>query len=215
MAAMAHAAHARRAAAVVLVASSTVLAACGGSSSSSSSTGSTPSTSGTTTTRTVPAAQYADSVCGSVSSWINSIKSESNTLTTNLSGVSNLSTARAELVRFLQSAVLSTDRLIAQSHAAGTPDVSQGAQATAAINNAFVSIRSSFVSARNRAATLPVNDSNSFQQGASSISSSISTQAKQASSTLKSTGVGTGPLSTAFSQSAACRQVSQQTSTSS
>lgn len=194
---------------LVLAVVAPLLAACGSSTSSGTST--TSSASSTTTAKTVSASQYADSVCGSVSTWINDIKASSNSLQTRVKGASSLTEARAYLVDFLQSSVRATDKLIAEVDAAGQPNVSDAAQVTSTLDSALATVRSAFVDARNKAATLPVNNSTAFSQGATSLSTSISTQAQNASNALNHLSTGNSEINSAFNNSASCKQVANAT----
>src|SRR6266704_2457078 len=85
---------------VVLTAGLTLAACSGGSGSSGSSSSSTQAS--------LTASQWANQVCGNITTWVNQLQSSSNNAVSGLSG-SDLPQIKTQFVNFLGGAVASTN----------------------------------------------------------------------------------------------------------
>src|SRR5713226_3077247 len=70
--------------------------------------------------------KWVYSVCTSLGDWERKVRDLASSISSNLSGVTDLSQARGQLVTFLGNAVDATDTLLARLGDAGVPDVKNG-----------------------------------------------------------------------------------------
>src|SRR5437899_10252546 len=119
------------------------LAACGGGSSSSGSGSSS-------TQASLSASQWANQVCGRITTWVNELQSSSNNAVSGLTGT-NLAQIKAQFVNFLGGAVASTNTMISGVQAAGAPAVPNGQAISQGLVSGLQGIQSAFVQAQTQA----------------------------------------------------------------
>ncbi len=113
--------------------------------------------------RPVDPAVWARTVCGSLSSWGQSLKDAGSSLLTPLSGVTTtLPEVRSALSQFLGAAILRTQQLLDQLDEAGTPKAAHGNAFVAFIHDGVTQAQQVFLEAEPAAQSLP-NDPQGFQ----------------------------------------------------
>src|SRR4051794_29414622 len=122
---------------VALVSVAFVAAACSSNSThsdSSPSSPSTPSASASASGSTTTAAQYAAGVCTAIDSFRTDVQKEQSGFDPN---TSNLAALKKSWITFLTEMQKSTQALVADIDALGTPDVSNGQEAATTIKADF------------------------------------------------------------------------------
>jgi hypothetical protein len=131
------------------------LAACGGSSSSSG----------------VTAGAYVKAICTAVGPFEKDVQARSSAL--NLSKISNPIQGKTALQGFLTAVTADTGRAVSQLKAAGSPDVTNGKQISAAIVSAFSQLQTAISQAANQANSLPTSSAAAFKTAAQALGTGI------------------------------------------
>jgi hypothetical protein len=162
----------------VAVAAALTVAACDGGSSSSGS--------GSSTTRaSLSATQWANQVCGRITTWVNELQSSSNNAVSGLTGT-NLPQIKAQFVNFLGGAVASTNTMISGVQAAGAPAVPNGQAISQGLVTGLQGIQSAFVQAQTQAQALPADNPKALSSGAQGLATSLENAGNQAKTSLNS-----------------------------
>lgn len=175
----------------VFAALAAVIAIVGcGSSSSSSSSG-------------VSAGSYVKQVCGAIKPFVTDIQTRSNAL--NLATLSSPAQGKAALQGFMTAAVADADKAVTQLQAAGTPDVNNGENISAALVKAFTEVKTALGSAKSQADALPTNSVAAFKTAGTSLATTI--RASFASIGAGLGGLKSADLSKAAKNEPACQSI--------
>ncbi|HEX4540251.1 MAG TPA: hypothetical protein VH112_08390 [Acidimicrobiales bacterium] len=195
-----------RATAVTAVALSLGLTAvaCGGGSSSSSGSSSS------TTKASLTASQWANHVCGAITSWVGQLQSSSNSATSGLNG-SDLQQVKTQFVNFLGGAVASTNTMISGVQAAGAPSVPNGRAISQGLVSGLQGIQSAFVQAQTQAQALPADNPTALSSGAQGLATALENAGNQVRTSLNSLDqkYPSSELDAALKNQAACQSLNK------
>jgi hypothetical protein len=178
-------------------------AACtGGSSSSGSGTSSTQAS--------LSASQWANQVCGKITTWVNQLQSSSNNAVSGLNG-SNLQQIKTQFVNFLGGAVASTNTMISGVQTAGTPSVPNGRAISQGLVSGLQGIQSAFVQAQAQAQALPADNPTALSNGAQGLANSLENAGNQVKTSLNSLDqrYPSSELDAALKNQAACQSLNK------
>ena len=148
-------------------------AGCGGGGDSSSSSSGTD------------AETWAKDVCGALDTWSNDIKSGSTDLGDALRDTSSPKDAKEKVVAYLEDVQDSTDTMVDDVKAAGTPAIEKGQEIQDDLENGLTEARDSFNQAVESAKEIDTSNLRAFTTGLSNLSQQIQTQLAKASGDLK------------------------------
>jgi hypothetical protein len=195
-----------RATAVTAVALSLGLTAvaCGGGSPSSSGSSSS------TTKASLTASQWANHVCGAITSWVGQLQSSSNSATSGLNG-SDLQQVKTQFVNFLGGAVASTNTMISGVQAAGAPSVPNGRAISQGLVSGLQGIQSAFVQAQTQAQALPADNPTALSSGAQGLATALENAGNQVRTSLNSLDqkYPSSELDAALKNQAACQSLNK------
>jgi hypothetical protein len=187
----------------IVLASSVVLlalaaAGCGGGSDDSSS-----SSSGT------DAKTWAKDVCGALDTWSNDVKSGSKDLGDALRDTSSPKDAKDKVVAYLEDVQDSTETMVDDVKAAGTPAIEKGQAIQDDLENGLEEARDSFDQAVESAKKIDTSNLRAFTTGLSNLSQQIQTQLTQASGDLKGleNKYDVGELNDALKNEPSCKSI--------
>jgi hypothetical protein len=123
-------------------------------------------------TDTVSATEYATGVCGAISGWIDDIQGLNQDLQAELDPTS-VDSLKDAMVGFLDDVTTTTDGVIDEVEAVGTPDVEDGAAAADAVLTALRNSRDVFGDARDRVQGLSTADPAAFAEELQTLGSDI------------------------------------------
>jgi hypothetical protein len=192
---------------VVALATGLTLAACG---SGSSSNGSSSGGSSSSTQASLSAAQWANQVCGRITTWVNQLQSASNNAVSGLNG-SDLPAIKTQFVNFLGGAVASTNTMISGVQAAGAPSVPNGRAISQGLVGGLQGIQTAFVQAQNQAQALPADNPTALSKGAQGLATSLETAGNQVKTSLNNLDqrYPSNELDAALKNQAACQPLTQ------
>lgn len=180
------------------------LAACtgGGSSSSGSSTSSTQAS--------LTASQWANQVCGKITTWVSQLQSSTNNITSGLTG-SDPQQIKTQFVNFLGSAVASTNTMVSGVQAAAAPSVANGRAISQGLVSGLQGVRSAFVQAQTQAQSLPADNPTALNSGAQALISSLENSGNQIKTSLNSLDqrYPSSELDAALKNQAACQSLNK------
>jgi hypothetical protein len=191
-----------------------VLAACGGGDDNESgdtgSTGSTGSTTATTgdtgsTGGTVSPEDYVNTVCTSMSTWVNDVQTMSNDFTTNLDPSADIQAQKDAIVQLFDDMLAATDTLISSLQGAGIPDVDDGDQIQAALSDSFEQARTALDDAKTQVENLGVDDPAAFATELGNIGTAI--QSSMSGITGSLSGLQAPELEQAAANEPACQAI--------
>jgi hypothetical protein len=187
----------------IVLASSVVLlalaaAGCGGGSDDSSS-----SSSGT------DAKTWAKDVCGALDTWSDDVKSGSKDLGDALRDTSSPKDAKDKVVAYLEDVQDSTETMVDDVKAAGTPAIEKGQAIQDDLENGLEEARDSFDQAVESAKKIDTSNLRAFTTGLSNLSQQIQTQLTQASGDLKGleNKYDVGELNDALKNEPSCKSI--------
>jgi hypothetical protein len=163
----------------LLLAAGLTLAACGGGGSSSSGSSSS------STQASLTASQWANQVCGKITTWVSQLQSSSSNAVSGLSG-SDLQQIKSQFVNFLGGAVASTNTMISGVQAAGAPSVPNGRAISQGLVSGLQEIQSAFAQAQTQAQALPADNATALSSGAQGLASSLENAGNQVKTSLNS-----------------------------
>jgi hypothetical protein len=166
-----------------------VLSGCGGSSKSGGSK--------------VSAADYVKSICNAVGPFEKDVQTRSAALDT--SKLTDASQGKQALQGFLSAIVADTDKAVSTLKAAGTPDVSNGSQISAALVKAFTALKGTLAQAASKASSLPTGSVTAFKAAAQSLGTSIQASMSSIGSSLN--GLKSPALEQAAAKEPACKSL--------
>jgi hypothetical protein len=154
------------------------LAACGGGSDGSSSGTTAPATTAAAATAAAatPAAEWVASVCGAISTW----KTELTSGAPDFSQVTDVQSTKQTLGDYLEQVKASTDTLIADIEAAGTPDVENGEAIAQEFKANLATVGDSFQQAKADLDALSTDDPAAFASGLQEIAGALTTAGSEA-----------------------------------
>lgn len=188
---------------VVAVATGLTLTACTGGSSSSGSRSST-------TQSSVSASQWANQVCGRITTWVNQLQTSSTSAASGFKG-RDLQQIKSQYVNFLGGAVASTNTMISGVEAAGTPAVPNGRAFAQGLVGGLQSIQSAFVQAQSQAQALPADNATALNNAAQALTSSLQNAGNQVKTSLNSLSqrYPSAELEAALRNQAACQSLNR------
>jgi predicted small secreted protein len=185
-----------------LVAVAFIAAACSSNSTSSStpSSPSTPSASApaSVSASTTPATDYAAGVCTAIDSFRTDVQKEQSGFNPN---TSDLSALKKSWISFLSEMQKSTQKLVADIDALGTPDVSNGQEAAATIKADFEKLQQDIQQLKEKSGGLSTSDPTQFISSFKGMITQFQTDMTGFGQDLQSIGTG---LDAAFAQAPAC-----------
>ena len=125
--------------------------------------------------RTTPPNVWATKVCTSLKTWQHTLQKRSTAMTN--AKPTNLASLHDAFAGFLAAVVKDTDTLIAQTKAAGTPSVPQGANVAHALVAGFTKLRTYFAGDAQKAKRLSRTNAQKFATGAAALAKQIDAQA--------------------------------------
>lgn len=166
-----------------VLAASLTLAACGGQS--------------TVTPRT-----YARTVCTSVKTWQQHIRTRTDAMTSSLGSDVSPQRGKAALATYLDGLVQETDKVIDDLNTVGVPDVKGGQDVASKMVGAFESVKATLRRARGAVDKLPTGDREAFKTAAGRIGDDIQSSFSAVGSSLSRVS---GPeLDAAFAAEKSC-----------
>jgi len=127
-------------------------------------TGSVAGSVGTAHGATVPPDQWAPKFCTALDDWQQTIQTESDNVSTQLQGVTDLKTGRDTITDLLGRMVDATDTTTAAIEDAGSPSTPNGARIAATFVNGFKAVSKQFAKARARAEKLSTTSAEAFKK---------------------------------------------------
>ena len=118
---------------------------------------------------------WASSVCTALGDWARGLQASSAKLQTDLRGSKGLPEVKAKFVAFLQDATDKAKVMVAAVHAAGAPDVTNGAALQRDFEAAVARFQTSFERATTKAKALPTNNPQAFTSGVQSLGQEVQT----------------------------------------
>jgi hypothetical protein len=157
----------------LLVALVAFAAACGGSDESSDE-----AAAGATTAETeaVPATEWADTVCTSISDWQEELQAN----TPDFTNISDAEEAKQTIGDFLGTVATATRSMIDEVRAAGRPDVEQGEAIAQDFQNALAPVAESFDQARADVEALSTDDPAAFASEVTAIGATLTEAGNEA-----------------------------------
>src|SRR4051812_19486106 len=198
---------------VALVAVAFVAAACSSNSTPSSapsSASTTPSASApaSVSANTIPATAYAAGVCTAINSFRTEVQKEQSGFNPN---TSDLNAQKKSWIAFLSGMQKSTQTLVADINALGSPDVSNGQQASAAIKADFEKLQQDIQALKEKSGSLSTSDPTQFISSFKGMITQFQTDMAGFGQDLQSIGTG---LDAAFAQVPECKGLAGGGSTS-
>ena len=195
-----------------------VLVACGGGDDEGGDTGTTTGTTaeatGTTAEATgdtgtsggtVSSEEYVQSVCTSMSTWVNDVQTMSNEFGSSLDPSADIQTQKDAIVGLFDEMLGATDTLISSLDAAGTPDVEGGDEIRATLSDSFAQARAALEDAKNQIGALSVDDPQAFATELTNIGTAIQTSMNGITGSLS--GLAAPELEQAAANEQACQQM--------
>lgn len=156
----------------------------------------------------VTAAAYTRSICTAVTPFENDVVRRSAAL--DVSPVSNPVQGKKALQSFLTAVSGDTDRALGELKAAGSPNVPNGKQISAAIVRAFTQLQGAMGRAVTQANALPTNSPKSFQAASQSLGANVRVSMNNIGTNLQSSTVKSPELEKAAARQPACMALNGQ-----
>jgi hypothetical protein len=155
-------------------------------------------------------AEYARAVCAGLSSWRDSVASDSAELSRSLGGAADVATMRSRYSRFFTATLRRTDQLIQAVDSAGAPQVDHGRGYSRDLTAALQTARSGLATAQKSFAALPAGDLGAYAAGARKIRDSLGGVFSQVGTALDQLGrtYTSADLNGAFGDEPACQRLS-------
>src|SRR5688572_4220396 len=106
--------------------------------------------------------EWAATVCGALGEWARGLKADSDRLSSELSGASDLKTVKMKFIGFLQNAERSSGVMVTKIQGVGPPAVEDGTAIQQELEKELQKARTSFTNAVEEAKTLPTTDAQAF-----------------------------------------------------
>ena len=159
----------------------------------------------------VPPADWAQSVCGALSSWQTSLQEQSQGLTSEVLEAKNPRAAKQQIGDFLTSVIVETETMIGEVSSAGQPAVEEGGAIAEDFSDGLEQMRSAFKDAASDVESVPTDDPQAFQQQLTQIGGDLQTQGQAIGDTLGQIDekYDADELSQAFEDTPECRDFVQ------
>jgi hypothetical protein len=154
----------------------------------------------------VSAGEYADTVCGSLNTWLGAVKERASTVTDALSPTSSPDEGKQVLGDYLDGIIDDTDTMVSTIRDSGAPDVDNGAGISDTLVKALESTEKTFQAARDQVDSLPTQSVEAFRAAAQVLAQSIQTHISEVGTALQS--ISSADLDAAFTSSSECRKLS-------
>ena len=188
----------KRSGLATLLAIALLLAACGGGDDGTNeASGASQAPSGSYT-----ADEYATAVCTALGTWLNGIKSASESMPT----PTNADEAKDVVVTFLDGLVTSTETMISSVEDASSQYSEGNAEAKASVQESLQNVKTIFEDARDTVAGMSTSDPQAFGQALQDVGTSMQDASSEATSSLDS--ITDQELNGAFASSPACTSLS-------
>jgi hypothetical protein len=190
-------------ASAVALATGLTAAGCGGGSGSSGSSSSS-------TQASLTASQWANRVCGNITTWVNQLQSSANNITSGLSS-SDPQRIKTGFVNFLGGAVTATNTMVSGVKAAGFPSAANGRVYAQGLVSGLEGIQSAFVQAQNQAQALPADNPAALNNEGQALINSLDNAGNQVKTSLNSLSqrYPSSDLDAALKNQAACQSLSK------
>ena len=116
---------------------------------------------------------WAATVCGALGEWAQGLKADSDRLSSDLSGASDLKTVKTKFVSFLQKAERSSGVMVTKIQGVGPPAVKDGEAIQRELETELGKARTSFTSAVGKAKKLPTTDAQAFGAGVAALGKEV------------------------------------------
>lgn len=117
--------------------------------------------------------EWAATICGSLSDWVQSLQDDTEKLGTAMQDTSDLETVKSTFVTFLEDAEKSSEELIDKIEETGPPDVENGEEIQQQLVSDVEKVNESFSQAVDKAKELPTDNLQSFSKGVGPLSTDI------------------------------------------
>jgi hypothetical protein len=158
----------------------------------------------------VEAKAWATDVCGALLTWKNTVVRRSNEISTKVAGVNDLTKLRTIYVDYLGLVTGDTDRMLVRVEGSGIPAVDDGRQLRADFLGALRPMKTAFVEAKAKAATLPTDDRAAFISGISAQNDTLTSRLNKINSAFDTleNKYDVPELNDAFEEVPACKSFS-------
>lgn len=112
---------------------------------------------------------WAATVCGALADWARGLKADSDRLSSDLSGASDLRTVKTKFIAFLQNAERSSGIMVTEIKGAGPPAVKDGPAIQRELLKGLNGAEASFTHAIVKAKNLPTANSQAFGEGVATL----------------------------------------------
>lgn len=188
---------------VALVAVAFFAAACSSKSTTTSapstSSAPSPSASASVSANTIPATAYAAGVCTAINSFRTEVQKQQSAFNPN---TSDLAALKKSWISFLTGMQKSTQTLVADINALGSPDVSNGQEAAAAIKADFEKLQKDIQALKEKSGSLSTSDATQFIASFKGMITQFQTDMAGFGQDLQSLGTG---LDAAIAQAPECK----------
>ena len=116
---------------------------------------------------------WAATVCGALADWARGLKADSDRLSSELSGATDLNTVKTKFVSFLQNAERSSGIMVTEIRGAGQPAVKDGAAIQRELLKGLEGAEASFTHAITKAKALPTANSAAFGKGVATLGKEV------------------------------------------
>ena len=149
-------------------------------------------------------------MCQALSKWETNVKSLSRRVSNQVQGQSSIAGIRKVLSQFLQKVVDSTNKLVKQMDAAGTPKVEQGKAVAQFFHDGLTQLKNLFAKSQQAVKGLP-NDPQAFATQAEALGTQIDNGGKQIQSVFNDAQArfNIPAIDAAFSSDPACTSIHQ------
>jgi hypothetical protein len=127
---------------------------------------------GSSSSGVTPAA-YVKSVCTSLGTWSDAIKTAGTKLQAAATGTTSLSTGKQQYQTFVDALVTDTSHVSGELKSAGTPAVKDGKALAGQLVQAFTRAQAGLTQAAKRAAAIPTTSASGYQAALAGVTASI------------------------------------------
>ena len=119
---------------------------------------------------------WAATVCGALGEWARGLKADSDRLSSDLSGASDLKTVKTKFIGFLQNAERSSGLMVTKIQGVGPPAVKDGTAIQRELEKELGKARTSFTRAVEKAKKLPTTDAQAFGAGVAALGKEVESE---------------------------------------
>lgn len=118
--------------------------------------------------------EYAADVCNAISAWQKDLQASANRMNAAIGSSPTPAAVKAQFVKFMDSAIAATNRMLGKVKAAGPPAVDDGEKLQRDVENALAKAEQAFTRSRDKAKTLPTEDPSAFRREAQALGTTLS-----------------------------------------